>query len=139
MDYVVQHNMKLTAKNAYISRKHLPIINEQMSVKAKNATSYYSQQQYYPYIHLFFHIALNGKLMMKSGKGKKLHLTVTERWNTFKHLTDTEKYFFLLETFWVDVSWARLLNRHNINIHHILPDVLEKLMDHTRIRARFTS
>lgn len=131
MDYIAQHKIELTNKNGYISRKHLPLINDRMSVKAANATSYYSQQQSYPYIHFFFHIALNGKLILATGKFEKLHLTVTERWQAFMNLTDTEKYFFLLETFWVDINWARLLNMKHNRTYDIFPVVAEKLLDKT--------
>ncbi|MFD1362101.1 plasmid pRiA4b ORF-3 family protein [Lentibacillus salinarum] len=131
MEYVEQHTIKLTDTNGYISRKHLPVMNDRMSVKAENATSYYSQQQFYPYIHLFFHIALSGKLTMKTGKGEQQRLDHTDRWYTFKHLTDTEKYFFLLETFWVDVNWPKLLNIKHSRIHDMLPIVAEKLLAKT--------
>lgn len=110
VDYIRSHKVELTKTNEYISRKHLIAINDQLSVKNQDATPY-MDQEYYPYIHFLYYIALGGRILEKvPGKAGKLQLKESERAEQFKELLDIEKYFFLLETFWVDVNWARILN-----------------------------
>lgn len=127
MDYVGQHKILLTDKLEYISKKYLPAINEQLHLK-KEGTTASAQQEQYPAIHFFYHLALGGNLLEKVGNSK-LQLKLTERWGMFTKLTDTEKYFFLLETFWVDLNWTGLLEQHNNRIHQLFPDVAAKLME----------
>ncbi|MFZ3578035.1 plasmid pRiA4b ORF-3 family protein [Virgibacillus sp. DJP39] len=129
INYLEHHQIRLTKTMEYISRKHLPSINEKLSVKSANATSY-AQQENYPYIHFFYHLALSGHLIEKvSVESNQPKLKVTERWNMFKELTDAEQYFFLFETFWVDLNWTRLIHKSRNPIHQILPDIFTKLMD----------
>lgn len=129
MEYISNHAIHLTAKNEYISKKFLPEINNRLSVKAEHTTKH-SQQESYPYIHFFYHLALSGQLIETVSLGSnKPMLRVTERWNLYQKLTDTEKYFFLLETFWVDVNWANLKNKHSSTIHQILPEVFGQLLN----------
>jgi shikimate kinase len=128
INYVGIHPVILTNTQEYISRKHLPAINAQLSMKAGNITDN-SRQEYYPYIHFFFHLALRGHLMEKTViSGGKLQLRLTERSKLFHDLSDTEKYFLLLETFWVDLNWTDLQKEHSGSVHYLLPDILTKLI-----------
>lgn len=129
MDYLCHHSIQLTNTINHISRKHLPSINERLTIKAEEATDY-TQQEDYPYIHFFYHIALAGRLIqLESIDSTKPQLTVTERWNLYNNLTDTEKYFFLLETFWIDVNWAKILDKKDNPVHIVIEDVFSKLLD----------
>ena len=47
----------------------------------------------------------------------------TERIDLYKELTNVEKYFFLLETFWVDVNWAKLSDESENPILFSLPEL----------------
>lgn len=105
---LLEQNVYLTKTREYISRKFLPNINCQLSVQ-NDAATINSEQHYYPYIHLLFHLAIASKIFKKvSGQAGNKSLQVTERLNLFHELTDTEKYYFLLETFWIDVDWDDL-------------------------------
>jgi len=128
----IEHQPKpvhLTKTNKYISKKFLPALNEQMSIKSEVATSN-SQQPDYPYIHFFYHLAVGGHLVeiIKIDTNKP-ELRVTERIKLYKKLTGTEKYFFLFETFWVDMNWSELLGKMNHPVYDLLTDVFKKLMD----------
>ncbi len=130
ISYIESHTVLLTKTKEYISRKHLPAINEQMSVKTHDATLY-TEQEYYPLIHFFYYLALSGRILEKAPyKSNQFQLKGTERLNLYKELTDTEKYIFLLETFWVDTNWARLNNkRHNsfsLSLHEVFSLLIEK-------------
>ncbi|MDC3413891.1 IS1096 element passenger TnpR family protein [Terrihalobacillus insolitus] len=125
LSYLESHTIKLTKTNGYISKKNLPYINDQLSLKAEDVTNH-SQQEYYPYIHFFFHLALSaGLLERKHPSG----LSLTERWRLFQKLSETEQYCFLLETFWMDLDWSILTNKTYSSIHMMLPEVLEKITD----------
>jgi len=108
VDYLLVGNVYLTKTKEYISRKFLPNINRLLSVQSDKASKN-SEQNYYPYIHLLFHIAIAGKLFNKvPGTAGNKTLQVTERLDLFRELTDLEKYYFLFETFWIDVDWDDL-------------------------------
>ncbi|MEN1967514.1 hypothetical protein WMZ97_05480 [Lentibacillus sp. N15] len=128
MDYMEQYSFQLTKIKEYIPPKHLPKINEQLSIPADGVTNHI-QQEYYPYIHLFYHLAISGHLLEKvTISSSKVQLRFTDRWTMYKALTDTEKYLFWFETFWADVNWAQLLDQHKNPVHHMLSDVFTKLI-----------
>jgi hypothetical protein len=124
IDYTCGQKVELTKTNEHISRKHLLAINNLLSVKNQTATAY-TDQEYYPYIHFFYYVALSGRLLEKVPvKQGKLQLKATKRLQEYKELSAIEKYFFLLETFWVDVNWARLLNERYNSISMSLKGIL---------------
>jgi len=124
MNYIQNHPIQITKKKGYISRKHLPFINEQLSIQAKNVTNY-SQQEYYPYIHFFYHLAIGAHLFDK--ELSRNHLSLTDRWSLYQELSEAEKYCFLLETFWVDIDWSILSNNVYDSIDFVFPEILEKI------------
>lgn len=122
---MVQH----TPVGSYISNSQLTAIHEKMSIKECNETEQAIQQRY-PYIHFFCHIAVSGKLIeIQRVQSGKLKFKTTERWGLYRDLTDTEQYLFLLETFWVDADWAKLLEKDFNPVHHLLPEVFSKITD----------
>lgn len=106
--YLNTHKIILTATNEFISGKDLFELNQKMSDPLPDTTTR-TDQTLYPLLHLLFHIALAGKLFSKfPGKGRKIVLKPTERLLLYEELKPAEKYFFLLETFWVDSDWEKL-------------------------------
>ncbi|WP_188725856.1 hypothetical protein [Lentibacillus populi] len=129
MNYAEHQSIQLGSSGKCISAEHLPAINERFIEHQKDITNNKHQEQY-PYIHLFYYLASSGKLLKKTSNPlNKRQLQVTERWNMYQRLTDTEKYLFLLETFWVDTNWAKLLNQPINFVHFLLPDLLTKLIE----------
>ncbi|MDF0728241.1 plasmid pRiA4b ORF-3 family protein [Cytobacillus sp. S13-E01] len=129
ISYVENHPIHLTKTMEYISRRHLPEINNRMTVRNEAATSH-TEQEYYPYIHLFYFLGLSGQLLKKeSGKGGKFTLEQADRLQLYKELTDIEKYFFLLEILWVDVNWARLLNERYNSLTFSLQEIFFMLSE----------
>ncbi|WHY87043.1 plasmid pRiA4b ORF-3 family protein [Neobacillus novalis] len=124
LDFIENHSVLLTKTKEYISRKYLHVLNERLSVQNEAATSY-TEQDYYPYIHFFYFLSISGGLLEKSpATAGKIQLVVSERIRLYKELEDIEKYFFLLETFWVDVNWARLLDTHFYKLALPIQEVL---------------
>jgi len=98
----------LTPKNEFISRNDLHALNQQM-LQSDLKSVPQKDQNLYPLLHLFYHLALAGKLVQKgAGKGSRVVLKPTDRIQLYNMLNCTEKYMFLLETFWVDANWAKL-------------------------------
>ncbi len=108
MDYLQRVEGILTAKNQHLSKKFLWVLNQQVSLKVENATPGLDQASY-PLFHMFYHLSLAGKLtIMVPDKGGKFKLKVTDRYQDYLKLTTAEKYFFLLETLWIDTDWQAL-------------------------------
>lgn len=63
--YIDGQTVQLTKTKGYISRKHTSAINDRLTVKAAERTPH-TEQDYYPYIHFLFHIALSGRLLEKA-------------------------------------------------------------------------
>jgi len=104
----IEHPVSLTRTNEFIPRKVLYELNQRMTHPVSNTTPL-TDQNFYPPLHLFYHLAVAGKLLRKvREKGNKLVLKPTERVQLYEELKPTEKYFFLLETLWVDVNWEKL-------------------------------
>lgn len=105
IQYIQEHKVHVTTTNGAITGGHLIKLNERLSIQAENVTNR-SKQEFFPYIHLLFHLAMAGGLMEKStNTGAKKWLQTTERTALYEALTGIEKYFFLLETLWIDVDW----------------------------------
>ncbi|RWZ54666.1 hypothetical protein EQV77_13525 [Halobacillus fulvus] len=101
LHYLQNESVKTTKKKGYIQRKHCFRMNEQLNVKQEEVTEK-SDQFYYPRLHLFYHIVLASGLVERKGNSLKVQSRVDE----YEALTDVEKFFFLLETFWVNVDWT---------------------------------
>lgn len=127
ISYISEHVVQLTKIKEYISKKHLSTINERITLKDKDCTPN-PVQDYYSYIHFLYQLALSGCLLEKvSVKLGPLQLKETERMNLYKSLTAIEKYFFLLETFWVDMNWAKLQDKQHNTIATRLSEVFSAL------------
>lgn len=108
MNSLRREEVALSPKNRYISKARLWEMNQFMYFKMEDATPKLDQASY-PLLHLFYHLALAGKLVvMKPGKGGRFLLKAAERYEEFLNLTMTEQYFYLLETLWIEADWREL-------------------------------
>jgi len=107
LEYIGTNKPYLTPKG-YVSGKDLFQINKGMTHPLGD-TTVRSGQQLYPQLHLFFHLAQAGRLIQKAlGKADKTVLQLSDQATDYSKLTPTEKYFFLLETLWVDTNWKHI-------------------------------
>ena len=104
---MAENTVSLTKANEYIFRKGLYELNQLMSNPKKDASPRIDQPSY-PLLHLFYYLALSGKLFLKVPYKSKLVLKPTERIQMYEELKPAEKYFFLLETLWIDADWEKL-------------------------------
>jgi len=131
LDYVEAGKPYLTPKG-YIGGKALFEMNQRM-VHPFDGVTVRTGQEFYPQFHLFFHLSQAGRLVQKdSGKGNKAFLQLSSRGKDFCKLNPTEKYFFLLETLWVDTKWNQIESSifKGLGILY-LADVLGKIAERT--------
>ena len=100
----------LTPRSEFVQPELLYRLNQKMMRPVSGATSS-TKQRSYRMLHLFYHLALTGRLFEKTLlENDELALKPTERLDVYEKLKPAEKYFFLLETLWTDVDWENLNN-----------------------------
>jgi len=110
--YLVENKLHLTKRKQFLPPKDLYQINQLVSNPNRENTPRTSQELY-PLLHLFYHLIFYGRLFEKISVGsQKVKIQKTDRMEEYLALTPTEKYFFLLETFWVDCDWNKLAPDH---------------------------
>ncbi|MBE0515888.1 MAG: plasmid pRiA4b ORF-3 family protein [Methanophagales archaeon] len=126
--YLRTHHIVLTRVNEFISGRDVYEVNQEITRPFPDTTPR-TDQTLYPLLHLFYHLVLAGKLFQKvTGKGSRLVLKPTGRLRTYEELKLTERYFFLLETFWVDADWEKLQVEYLLHSFlYTVPKVLEYL------------
>lgn len=103
--YVENHQILLTKSQRWLPRKDLLAINALMTGPEQEVTSY-SDQNAYPLLNLFYHLALAARLFRTApGQGGKDMLLPTDRLTLFYDLNPAEKYISLLEALWIDADW----------------------------------
>lgn len=107
--YIKEHSPSLTRKGHFLTRKTLYEIDQLLSNPIPENRPQTSEI-FYPHLNLFYHLALKGTLCVQH----KLQLQKTERLSLYEQLTSTEKYFFLLETLWVDINLGTLLEQPSL-------------------------
>ncbi|MFQ6061373.1 MAG: hypothetical protein ACE5KV_08825 [Thermoplasmata archaeon] len=130
ISYLEEHRVSLTRMRQHIPGKDLHNLNRQMAHPVLEATAK-SPQRLYPLLHLFYHLVLAGKLFRKVvGKARRSVLELTDRLQFYEELKPAERYFFLLETFWVDIDWEKLAVGYlGDRVVYSIPYVLEYLSE----------
>ena len=131
LDYLEKNQITLTKKNKYFRCKDLFALNQLMSDPVEDVTKR-TPQESYPELHLFYHLVLRGDLYKRKSKTKTQTLLIpTKNLEKYQELTKTEKYFFLLENFWIDTDWKELQSGTlgQADLYTVTP-VLEFLSQH---------
>ncbi|MCI0694277.1 plasmid pRiA4b ORF-3 family protein [candidate division KSB1 bacterium] len=127
--YLEQNAFALGKATEHIPYKPLAALNAAMTHPNTEGTSH-TPQHFYPQLHLYYHLALAGKLFRRVYRKDKAFLEATERLAAYRALSAAEKYFFLLETLWIDCSWEELGNRpHSFTLSYQASNFLEALGD----------
>lgn len=106
LDYCVEHKPKVTKTSRHINRKDCFAINARMSEPQANAHER-MDQAFYSLIHLFFELALAGRLLSYSDDGNRLQAN-REQLLLFDQLTDMEQYVYLVKTLWCYANWSTI-------------------------------
>lgn len=108
LTYIEKSKIKLTRASNHLPRKNLREIYSLLEGNKPDVPSHGNQRDY-PMIHLFFHLALDVKLIRKVGTKSGIVLTVQqEGLSSYKKLTRSEQYVTLVETFWMNLDWEEL-------------------------------
>lgn len=130
LGYAEAHPMALTQGHETISGRDLYELNQAMTNPVPDTTPR-TRQTLHPLLHLFYHLSLAGRLFQKvPGKGGKLALKPTERLKLYEALKPAERYFFLLETLWIDADWMKLVGGYFEEPLYSAPLVLKALSTH---------
>ncbi|MEK7727630.1 MAG: plasmid pRiA4b ORF-3 family protein [candidate division KSB1 bacterium] len=125
--YLEQKSFALGKATGLIPHKPLNELNALLTQPSTEHTSH-TPQHYHPLLHLFYHLALAGKLFVKTpDKKSQMRMQATPRLASYRALTHAEKYFFLLETLWMDCPLADFSGRDSYWITLSLHSFLEKL------------
>jgi hypothetical protein len=108
--YLEANTFVLGKAKGFIPYKHLATLNEEMTHPNLENTPRTSQE-FYPQLHISYHLVLAGKLFRKIYHKNQFALETTERLAAYRALAAAEKYFFLLETLWIDCSWKEIGNQ----------------------------
>jgi hypothetical protein len=116
--------LPLSKATAQLNRQDLFRLNEELHFKA-DWVGEKSPQSSYPALDYFYHVVLAGKLarVQYGPKGNTLQLD-QEKLEGYFSLTNTEKYFFLLETSWCYLNWGKLSGN---SVDFFLPDLFKLL------------
>lgn len=120
IDYLCTNNPKLTD-----SKETLPIqavIDLNNLIKNPILLSSRPQQEHCPRINFLYHLVIYSNLFVKQKIGKKLELKKTEYLDIYNSFNDTEKYFYLLQSWWCYSNWKFL---YDFRLYDELGDTLE--------------
>ena len=107
-EFLRNNRVVLTPKSQHLAKATLYQLNKLMQTYVTEDNPNFNQLSY-PLLNLFYHLALNGKLLHKvQAKGDRYELQPTVRYSKYQELRSVEKYFFLLETLWIKVDWKEL-------------------------------
>jgi len=108
LDYLGKSaKLELTKDKGYLRSADLLALNEQMHFRL-SVFNPKSQQPAFALLNTFFHIVRVSQLALvkKDVLAKQSTLSISEdRVRQYDALSDDEKYFFLLESFWCFVNW----------------------------------
>ncbi|MFW6122114.1 MAG: hypothetical protein ACOC80_14630 [Petrotogales bacterium] len=91
IDYLKTHHIGLSPRYKFISRKDVYELNQKMTYPTTDNTPQ-TNQDLYPQLHLFYHLALAGKLFQKVPEGTILVLKPTDRLQLYEQLNPVEQY-----------------------------------------------
>lgn len=109
IEYLSINRVKLSSRENWLPPKVLYELNSKMTGYVTPNATQRTPQKYYTLLNFLYYLVIESKLFEKvKGKGG-FYLEPTDRLELYRGLTSTEKYFFLLETFWRDIDW-RVIN-----------------------------
>ncbi len=129
INYLNENKIKLTKTNQFLQGKVVYTLNQTMTLEVMENVTTRTPQDYYPLIHLFYHLAISAKLFEINYKKSYNSIEPTKDLKKYQKLTKTEKYLFLLETLWLDCDWQKLqVGRLEYRCEEEVEEVLAELL-----------
>jgi hypothetical protein len=120
----------LTNEKAQLKRTDLYRLNGELHFKADRVTDK-SSQPAYPALHYFYHVVLAARMARVVHGEKGIFLQPDpHQLERYSLLTRTEQYFFLLQTTWCTLNWAKLCESRGLYMVTSVVQVLQLVGDH---------
>ena len=108
IEYLYANKTKLTNAKGIFPIQTVIDLNQIITSPYKLSTR--PQQEHCPFINFIYYLTINSNLFKKQKEGKKQVLQKTEYLDIYNTFNNTEKYFYLLETWWCNFNWTNLYN-----------------------------
>lgn len=134
LDKIVGDRVRISKTQEFINGSKLLELNEVM--KTDQLTDNHNRTHQYKYLllHFFYHLATAAKILKIDYSLSKKYLIKDKNFEAYEKLSESEKYLFLLETFWLDCDWEKMqAPKTNTNIEINLENYLNKLLDKRKL------
>ncbi len=133
IEYLYTNNPKLTNAKGIFPIQTVIDLNQIITSPYKLSTR--PQQEHCPFINFIYYLTINSNLFKKQKEGKTQVLQMTEYLDIYNTFNNTEKYFYLLETWWCNFNWNNLYNfaifkELEMNLSVIVNAMKENGVDH---------
>jgi len=129
LDKINKEKIKISKTQEFINGGTLLELNELMETDQLSECHNRTPQYKYLLLNFFYYLALAGKVLKIDYSRSTKYLIKGKNFDAYKQLSESEKYLFLLETFWLDCDLEKMQtpkNDNNIEIN--LERYLNKLM-----------
>jgi len=129
LDKINKEKIKISKTQEFINGGTLLELNELMETDQLSECHNRIPQYKYLLLNFFYYLALAGKVLKIDYSRSTKYLIKGKNFDAYKQLSESEKYLFLLETFWLDCDLEKMQtpkNDNNIEIN--LERYLNKLM-----------
>ncbi|WP_166638012.1 plasmid pRiA4b ORF-3 family protein [Halanaerobium saccharolyticum] len=134
MDRILEDKVRISKTQEFINGGKLVELNEFMKTDRLDSCHNRTPQYKYLLLHLFYNIAIAGKILKIDYSRSTKYLIKDKNFESYKKLSESEKYLFLLETFWLDCDLEKMQSpKTNTNIEFNLENYLDKLMDRKQL------
>ncbi|MFN2340525.1 MAG: plasmid pRiA4b ORF-3 family protein [Halanaerobium sp.] len=129
-----KNQVRVTKTQEFINGGTLLELNDLMQTD-QTADSHNRTPQYkFPLLNFFYHLALAGKIFKIDYSHSKKYLVEAKNLEPYQTLSESEKYLFLLETFWLDCDWEKLqAPKKNTNFENESEEFFNKLLEKRKI------
>jgi hypothetical protein len=127
---ISEEKVRITKTQEFINGNTLLDLNELMETDQLADCHNRTPQYKYLLLNFFYYIALAGKILKIDYSRSTKHLIQGQNFEAYKKLSETEKYLFLLEAFWLDCDLEKMqAPKKDNNIETNLERYLSRLLN----------
>lgn len=130
MEKINEAKVRITKTQEFINGGTLMELNELMETDQFADCHNRTPQYKCSLLNFFYYLALAGKVLKIDYSRSTKYLIQGKNYNAYKKLSESEKYLFLLETFWLDCDLEKMqAPKKDNNIETNLERYLSRLLD----------
>jgi hypothetical protein len=134
IEYLNSNQVRVTKTQEFINGGTLVELNEIMETDQLADCHNRTPQYKFPLLNLFYHFALAGKILKIDYSRSTKYLIEAKNFELYQNLSESEKYLYLLETFWLDCDWEELqVPKKNERFEHESENFFNKLLENRKI------